>query len=103
MNEMHAPIAGRREFLKAAGATGTALLVPAHSAWAADPINLFTWSAAVDQVKSHIARLRTEDRPEGELQQRPVGAVPRHDGHQVRRQRADRHDVGVRFVAARVG
>ena len=55
MNEMQAPIAGRREFLKAAGATGTALLVPAQSAWAADPINFFTWSAAVDQVKSHIA------------------------------------------------
>jgi multiple sugar transport system substrate-binding protein len=55
MSEMQAPFAGRREFLKAAGATGTALLLPGHSAYAADPINFFAWSAGVDQVKSHIA------------------------------------------------
>jgi spermidine/putrescine-binding protein len=55
MSEMNAPFAGRREFLKAAGATGTALMLPGQSAWAADPINFFAWSAGVDQVKSHIS------------------------------------------------
>ena len=55
MSEMQTPFAGRREFLKADGATGAALLLPGQSAWAADPINFFAWSAAVDQVKSHIA------------------------------------------------
>lgn len=55
MSTLKAPYAGRREFLKAAGATGTALMLPGQNAWAADPINFFAWSAGVDQVKSHIA------------------------------------------------
>mgnify|MGYP001764967250 CR=1 FL=1 len=55
MSTLKAPFAGRREFLKAAGATGTALMLPGQNAWAADPINFFAWSAGVDQVKSHIA------------------------------------------------
>jgi hypothetical protein len=32
MSEMQAPFAGRREFLKAAGAASSALLLPAQSA-----------------------------------------------------------------------
>lgn len=55
MSTLKAPFAGRREFLKAAGATGTALMLPGQNAWAADPINFFAWSAGVDQVKSHLA------------------------------------------------
>jgi multiple sugar transport system substrate-binding protein len=56
MSEIKAPIAGRREFLKAAGAAGSALLLPAHSAFAAnDTVNFFGWSAGVEQVKSHIS------------------------------------------------
>lgn len=55
MSDMHAPRGGRREFLKAAGAVGSALLLPGQNALAADPINFFAWSAGVDQVKSHIS------------------------------------------------
>lgn len=46
---------GRRTFLKTAGAVGSALALPGQSARAADSVRFFTWSAAVDQVKSHIA------------------------------------------------
>ncbi len=55
MSEIKLPFAGRREFLKMAGAAGSALLLPGQSAHAADSINFFAWSAAVDQVKSHIS------------------------------------------------
>jgi len=55
MSEIKLPFAGRREFLKMAGAAGSALLLPGQSAHAADAINFFAWSAAVDQVKSHIS------------------------------------------------
>ena len=46
----------RREFLKltsAAGLVGTGLGGMSINAFAADSVNLFTWSAAVDTVKSH--------------------------------------------------
>ena len=46
---------GRRTFLKTAGAVGSALLLPGQSARAAEAVSFFTWSAGVDQVKSHIA------------------------------------------------
>ena len=55
MSDINAPRAGRREFLKAAGAAGSALLLPGQNAFAADAINFFAWSAGVDQVKSHIS------------------------------------------------
>lgn len=46
---------GRREFLKASAASGAALALSGAPAFAADEtINLQTWSAAVDLVKSHI-------------------------------------------------
>lgn len=48
--------ANRRDFLKmtaVAGATGAGLLPVAGSAQGA-PLNLYTWSAAVDTVKSHV-------------------------------------------------
>ena len=47
----------RRGFLKtsAAGAASAALLGRSGTAFAADPVNFATWSAAVDVVKSHIA------------------------------------------------
>lgn len=54
-NWSHQP--GRREFLKmsaAAGLAGTGVLSLANNAFAADALNFFTWSAAVDTVKSHI-------------------------------------------------
>ena len=46
---------GRRTFLKTAGAVGSALLLPGQSARASEAVSFFTWSAGVDQVKSHIA------------------------------------------------
>lgn len=47
--------AGRREFLKLAGGlAGSAMLPFAGNALAADNLNFFTWSAAVDTVKSHL-------------------------------------------------
>jgi multiple sugar transport system substrate-binding protein len=55
MSEIKLPFAGRREFLKAAGALGSTLLLPGQNAYAADALNFFAWSAAVDQVKSHIS------------------------------------------------
>jgi multiple sugar transport system substrate-binding protein len=55
MSELQASFPGRREFLRAAGAAGSALLLPGQDAWAADPINFFAWSAGVDQVKSHLS------------------------------------------------
>lgn len=56
MTDAHGPRAGRREFIKAAGAAGSTLLLPAHQALAAsDTVNFFAWSAGVDQVKSHIS------------------------------------------------
>ena len=46
---------GRRDFLKSAGAlAGSGLLPLAGPARAADSLNFFTWSAAVDTVKSHL-------------------------------------------------
>jgi len=47
----------RRDFLKmaaATGLTGAAGMPWGNVAHAADPLNFFTWSAAVDQVKSHL-------------------------------------------------
>jgi multiple sugar transport system substrate-binding protein len=47
----------RRNFLKmsaAAGVAGTGLFSLAGNANAADTLNLYTWSAAVEQVKSHL-------------------------------------------------
>ena len=55
MSDMKAPLAGRREFLAAAGAAGAGLMLPPGTASAADTINFFTWSAGVDQVKSHLS------------------------------------------------
>jgi len=55
MSDLKAPVAGRREFLSAVGAAGTGLMLPHGVASAADPVNFFTWSAGVDQVKSHLA------------------------------------------------
>lgn len=53
---------GRREFLKTSALAGvTALTAPALKAFAAGgTINFQTWSAAVDQVKSHIAAFEKE-------------------------------------------
>ncbi len=46
---------GRRDFLKSAGAlAGSGVLSLAGQARAADSLNFFTWSAAVDTVKSHV-------------------------------------------------
>ena len=47
--------------------------------------------------------LRGQDRPQGRVFQLAMGAVPRDDGHQVHRQGADRHAMGVRQLAARMG
>lgn len=49
--------ASRRDFLKmsaAAGLAGTGMFSLAGNAHAADAINFYTWSAAVDAVKSHL-------------------------------------------------
>ena len=49
---------GRRDFLKAtaaAGLAGSGLLPVARHALGAEAINFFTWSAAVEQVKSHLS------------------------------------------------
>ena len=49
--------ASRRDFLKlaaAAGAAGTGALSLDAAAQAGQPINFYTWSAAVDLVKSHL-------------------------------------------------
>jgi len=49
--------AGRRQFLKLSGAVaGSGLLPLARQARAADSLNFFTWSAAVDSVKSHLGK-----------------------------------------------
>jgi multiple sugar transport system substrate-binding protein len=55
MNQFKLPVAGRREFIKAAGAAGTALGLPEAFAQASEPINFFGWTAGVDQTKSHVA------------------------------------------------
>ena len=47
--------------------------------------------------------VRSQDRPQGRILQLAVGAIPRNDGHQVRRQGADRHALGLRQLAARMG
>ena len=48
--------ASRRDFLKLSAAAGLAgsgaLALPAHAQSA--PLNFYTWSAAVDLVKSHL-------------------------------------------------
>lgn len=54
MSDTHRGGNGRRQFLKATGALGSALWLPTQ-AQAAATVNFFTWSAGVDQVKSHIA------------------------------------------------
>ena len=47
--------AGRREFLKLTGGLAAGSMLPfAGEALAADNLNFFTWSAAVDVVKSHL-------------------------------------------------
>lgn len=47
--------AGRRELLKRMGGLAAGSMLPfSGSALAADNLNLFTWSAAVDTVKSHV-------------------------------------------------
>ena len=47
--------AGRRDFLKLTGGLAAGSMLPfAGRAMAADSLNFFTWSAAVDVVKSHL-------------------------------------------------
>ena len=61
MNNIWTDDASRRDFLKmsaAAGIAGTGALGLNASAQAA-PINLYTWSAAVDLVKSHVTAFET--------------------------------------------
>jgi multiple sugar transport system substrate-binding protein len=56
MSKLWTHRSSRRDFLKmsaAAGAAGTGLFSLAGNANAADTLNLHTWSAAVDAVKSH--------------------------------------------------
>ena len=56
MSKLWTPASNRRDFLKmsaAAGVAGTGLLALDAAAQAA-PLNLYTWSAAVDLVKSHL-------------------------------------------------
>ncbi len=55
MSEFEQRGASRRDFLKLAGAAGSAALLPLHGAHAAEAVNFFAWSAGVDQVKSHIS------------------------------------------------
>ena len=55
MSQVKLPVAGRREFVKAAGAAGAAAWLPESHAQANEPINYFGWTAGVDQTKSHIA------------------------------------------------
>lgn len=53
----------RRNFLKmsaGAGVAGTGLFSLAGNAIAADTLNLYAWSAAVDQVKSHLTAFETK-------------------------------------------
>ena len=56
--------ATRRDFLKAAGAAGTAssglLAAAAAQAQSAPPINMYAWSAAVDLVKSHLTAFEAD-------------------------------------------
>jgi multiple sugar transport system substrate-binding protein len=57
MSKIWTSRSSRRDFLKlsaAAGVAGTGLLSLAGNASAADTMNLFTWSAAVEAVKSHV-------------------------------------------------
>lgn len=55
MSENGSHTSGRREFLKLAGGlAGSSMLPMAGSALAADNLNFFSWSAAVDTVKSHL-------------------------------------------------
>ena len=61
MNNIWTDDASRRDFLKmsaAAGIAGTGALGLNASAQAA-PLNLYTWSAAVDLVKSHVTAFET--------------------------------------------
>ena len=61
MNNIWTDDASRRDFLKmsaAAGIAGTGVLGLNASAQAA-PLNLYTWSAAVDLVKSHLTAFET--------------------------------------------
>lgn len=57
MARLITPTLGRREFLQGSAAAGAlALAAPARMASAAaNPINLHTWSAAVDTVQSHLS------------------------------------------------
>ena len=55
MSKDRSRFAGRREFLKMTGGLAAAGALPfAGEALAADGLNFFTWSAAVDTVKSHL-------------------------------------------------
>jgi multiple sugar transport system substrate-binding protein len=57
MSKISTHHSSRRNFLKmsaGAGVAGTGLFSLAGSAYAADSLNLYAWSAAVDQVKSHV-------------------------------------------------
>jgi multiple sugar transport system substrate-binding protein len=55
MNSNWSQPAGRRNFLKfAGGLAGSGLLGAPGRVLAADSLNFFTWSAAVDTVKSHL-------------------------------------------------
>jgi multiple sugar transport system substrate-binding protein len=65
MSEISTRRIGRREFLRmsaAAGLAGAGLVPFANGAFAAagDALNFFTWSAAVDQVKSHLSAFKAK-------------------------------------------
>lgn len=75
----------RRDFLKmtaAAGVAGSGLSSLPGMAQAA-PLNFYTWSAAVDTVKSHPECFRDQNRHQGQLQQCTLGAISRHHGDKV--------------------
>ena len=95
----------RRDFLKATGAVGAAAggLLSLEALAQNAPLNMYTWSAAVDLVKSHLTAFEAKTGIKVALQHLALGAVPRHHDHQVRRQGADRRAVGVGQLAARVG
>ena len=95
----------RRNFLKTAalGLGAASLAGRAGPALAAEPVNFATWSAAVDTVKSHIAAFEAKTGIKVAYSNSPWAQYRETHDHQIHRQGADRHAVGVRQLAARMG
>ena len=76
MTRLTIPRLSRRTLMQGAGAVAATPLVSALArsalAQSGEAINFTAWSAAVDQAKSHVDRLREGDRHQGQLREFPA-------------------------------